>query len=71
MALPDSPWKALSLVSLIGADLAICTVGGVWLGRKADLYFGTPPWFMIIGLLLGIVIGVLTIIPIVKKHLGE
>jgi ATP synthase protein I len=68
---PESPWKALSLVSIIGADLAVCTLIGVWIGNKLDMYFTTAPWLMIVGVLLGIGAGMMTIIPIVKRFLGD
>jgi ATP synthase protein I len=68
---PESPWKALSLVGLIGADLAGCTVAGVWIGQKMDMYFDTDPWWMVVGLLIGLVSGLVTIIPIIKRFLGD
>jgi len=67
----DSPWKALSLVSIIGIDIALCTSLGVWLGRKADLYFHTSPILMIVGLFIGLGIGIMMIVPLMKKYLGE
>ncbi len=67
---PSSPWKAVSLVSLIGLDIAICTILGAWVGRKVDMYFGTAPWWMIVGLLLGMCLGMLTLIPIIRRFLG-
>lgn len=68
---PASPWKALSLVSIIGVDLAVCTTIGVWVGRKVDMYFDTAPWLMIVGLFLGMGAGVLSIIVIIKRFLGD
>jgi ATP synthase protein I len=67
----NSPWKALSLVSIIGLDLAVSTLISVWLGNKVDHYLGTSPWFVIIGIFIGITFGILMIIPIIKKFLGE
>ena len=37
----------------IGMQLAIAVVGFFFLGRWLDTIFGTAPWLMIIGLLLG------------------
>jgi ATP synthase protein I len=68
---PESPWKALSLVSLIGADLAGCTIIGIWIGQKLDMYFHTDPWWMVVGLFIGLASGLLTIIPIIKRFLGD
>ncbi|QZT34174.1 AtpZ/AtpI family protein [Caldalkalibacillus thermarum TA2.A1] len=63
------PWRALSVVSLIGIDLAACTVIGYWLGRQADQWLGTEPLGLIIGVLAGLGAGILSIIPVVKKFL--
>lgn len=68
---PASPWRALSLVTIISLNLAVSTLVGVWVGNKLDRYFSTSPWLMIVGVLLGIGAGLVTIIPIVKKFLGD
>jgi ATP synthase protein I len=68
---PQSPWKALSLVTVIGMDIVICIMAGVWLGRKADQYFGMAPWGMVAGVMIGIGVGVIIIIPLIKKLLKE
>jgi ATP synthase protein I len=68
---PASPWKALSLVGLIGTDLAVCTLIGVWIGQKVDMYFDTAPWWMIVFLFLGIGTGLVTIVPMIKRFLGD
>lgn len=71
LANPQSPWKAISLVSVIGMDLAVGTLIGVWLGRKLDNYFGSAPWGTVGGVFLGMALGVLISIPIIKKFLGD
>lgn len=71
MSRPMSPWKALSLVSIIGIDLAMCTVIGYWLGHKVDSWFHTAPWGLISGVLLGLTAGVFSIIPVIKKYVGD
>lgn len=68
---PTSPWKALSAVTLIGIDLAVCTFIGYWLGQKADAWLETSPLWMIAGVFLGLAAGVFSIIPVVKKYLGD
>ncbi|EGL81800.1 hypothetical protein CathTA2_2815 [Caldalkalibacillus thermarum TA2.A1] len=69
MVASKPPWRALSVVSLIGIDLAACTVIGYWLGRQADQWLGTEPLGLIIGVLAGLGAGILSIIPVVKKFL--
>lgn len=71
MANPQSPWKAVSLVSLIGTNLVICTLLGVWLGRRLDELWGTAPWMLVTGVLLGMAVGVLVTIPVMKRFLGD
>lgn len=71
LANPQSPWKAISLVSVIGMDLAIGTLIGVWLGRKVDNFLGSAPWGTVGGVFLGMALGVFISIPIIKKFLGD
>ncbi|WP_134702508.1 AtpZ/AtpI family protein [Ammoniphilus sp. YIM 78166] len=71
MANPQSSWKAVSLVSLIGTNLVICTLLGVWLGRRLDEQWGTAPWMLVMGVLLGMAVGVLVTIPVMKRFLGD
>jgi ATP synthase protein I len=58
----------------IGMQLAIAVVGFFFLGRWLDDIFGTTPWLMIIGLLLGTAGGFISffrsVISMVKKE-GE
>jgi ATP synthase protein I len=65
----DNPWRAITLVSLIGADLAVCVIAGVYLGRYVDSLLATKPWFMMIGLLAGLGIGVYSVYRIVRGYL--
>jgi F0F1-type ATP synthase assembly protein I len=56
----------------IGMQLAIAVVGFFFLGRWLDDMFGTAPWLMIIGLLLGTAGGFISffrsVISMVKKE---
>lgn len=65
----QSPWKGLSLVSVIGFDIAIGTYVGVWLGKKADAYFHSAPLGLIGGVFVGMALGLLVAIPVIKKLL--
>jgi len=64
----ESPWKALSLVTLIGIDIAFCTVLGYWIGGKVDQWLGSAPVGLIIGVFVGLIAGILSMIPVVKKY---
>ncbi len=62
----ENPWRALALVSAIGIDLAICVIAGVWVGNWLDGRLGSEPLFLIIGILLGLTVGILVIIRLIK-----
>jgi len=65
----DNPLKAITLVSLIGVDMAVCVIAGVYLGRYIDGLLATKPWFMMLGLLLGLTVGVYSVYRIVRQYL--
>lgn len=52
----DASWQ------LIGAVL-LCTFGGWWLDKR----FGTAPWLLVTGALLGLAAGMLTFIRVVMR----
>ncbi len=65
----DNPWQAIIFVSLIGVDLAVCVLAGFWLGQYIDRVYGTNPWFMIVGLFLGLGTGVYSVYRLVRAYL--
>ncbi|RKD23061.1 hypothetical protein BEP19_12610 [Ammoniphilus oxalaticus] len=67
----QSPWKGLSLVSVIGMDVGIGTYVGVWLGKKVDVYLNSAPWGLVGGVFVGVATGVLVAVPIIKRLLGD
>ncbi|WP_200760611.1 AtpZ/AtpI family protein [Effusibacillus dendaii] len=66
---PNNPYRAIGVVSAIGTDLAACLIGGVYLGRWVDGYFGTAPAFLLIGLFVGLATGIYSMIQLVKRFL--
>ncbi|MFD2171751.1 AtpZ/AtpI family protein [Tumebacillus lipolyticus] len=54
----NEAWRAFGLVSAIGLDLAICTIGGTFLGRFLDGLLGTSPWLLLVGIILGLAVGI-------------
>jgi len=66
----DNPLVAAALVGALGVDVAVCIVGGYWIGRVCSNRFGGNEW-MIGGLLVGLAVGILSAILIVKKVLED
>ncbi|EJL40343.1 hypothetical protein BAG01nite_25070 [Brevibacillus agri] len=65
----DNPWRAITLVTLIGVDMAVCVVAGVFLGKYLDGLFATNPLFLMVGLLAGLGIGVYSVYRIIRGYL--
>jgi ATP synthase protein I len=41
----------------LGVTFVVTIGGGAWLGSWADKHFGTTPWLLVTGAILGIVVG--------------
>jgi len=52
-----SAWTALAELSSIGIAMVLATVIGLVGGYYADLWLGTKPWLLLIGLGFGIAAG--------------
>ncbi|WP_411502910.1 AtpZ/AtpI family protein [Brevibacillus centrosporus] len=65
----DNPGRAITLVTLIGVDMAICVIAGVFLGKYLDGLFASNPLFLMIGLLAGLGIGVYSVYRIIRGYL--
>ncbi|ANE48856.1 hypothetical protein SY83_10695 [Paenibacillus swuensis] len=63
----QSPWRAISLVSLIGADLVVCVLIGFFLGKYVSDLMGDMPIFIAAGVILGLAVGILSIVYILKR----
>lgn len=64
-------WRAAVVVSVIGLDLAVFFLLGVALGRWLDRMFHTAPLFLIAGILAGLAGWVLSLLPLVKRLVGD
>jgi len=62
-----STWKALGELSSLGMMLVAATVIGLGAGYYADRWLGTKPWLTLIGLVLGIVAGFVSLFRTVNK----
>jgi ATP synthase protein I len=58
--------RAFGLISAIGVDMAACTIGGTVLGKWLDSLWGTSPWLMLLGILVGLTGGVLGVIKLIN-----
>ena len=62
----QSSWKALAELSTVGITLVLSTVIGLVGGYYADRWLGTKPWLLLIGLLVGIAAGFVSLFRAVK-----
>ncbi len=61
--------KAMAVTSMIGTEMAITVTLGYFIGKRLDSMFGSDPWIMVAGILLGVAAGTWGIINIVKRFL--
>lgn len=66
-----NPWRAFAKFGVIGIELAVCIVAGLFAGRWLDNIMGTEPVFLIIGILCGVLIGIISMIFLIKQYLGD
>lgn len=62
-----SPYRTYGIVSMIATDMAVTVVGGLYVGKWLDSLWGTSPWLMLTGIILGLVAGIMGIIEITKR----
>ena len=62
----DNPWRAAGLVGAMGLNVALCVFAGYWAGANLG---GTSGW-IITGLTLGLIVGILACVALVKAVLG-
>jgi F0F1-type ATP synthase assembly protein I len=55
MRLDPQTLQAIQLVSGLGCSIAVCLGGGILAGFWADQRLHTKPWFVLAGILLGLV----------------
>jgi F0F1-type ATP synthase assembly protein I len=49
--------KAVGPYLDLGVTFVVAIGGGAWLGHWADQQWGTDPWLLLVGAILGIVVG--------------
>lgn len=64
---PLNPFRAAVLVSIVGADLAICLLAGYYGGGYVDKWLGTDMLWSLIGLIIGLFAGIISVIVLINK----
>lgn len=65
------PMRAVGLVGGLGFVLAATTALGAWGGRYLDDRWGTGPWLMLVGTLLGMGAGFFEVFSTMRRVGGE
>lgn len=55
----------------VGIQLVAAIGGGVWIGHFVDKKFGTTPWFLLLGILLGTMGGFYNLYVLLKREKGR
>ncbi|WP_127581072.1 AtpZ/AtpI family protein [Paenibacillus koleovorans] len=64
----DNPWRAVGLVSAIGADLIICMLAGYFGGSYVSRWQGDQPIWIVVGIMTGFIVGVFSIYLIIRFY---
>ena len=67
MAAEPSPWRPLLSLAGVGMTLVIATAGATVGGYFADRWLGSPPWFTLIGIAVGIAAGALELVRSLRR----
>lgn len=54
MSMNGKPFRGIAITTTILSYLSGSTIVGIFSGRWLDSYFGTSPWFLLVGLLIGL-----------------
>lgn len=72
MSMKDGhPWQALAVIGVIGIDLTVSLLIGLWVGKKVDQWLNTGVVFMMIGMFVGFAAGIWSVIHLLKPFLGD
>ncbi len=64
-------WRAIAMASAIGADLVVCMVAGYMLGWFLQWWFGGNPIWLVIGIMIGFIAGVIGLIWLLRYYLED
>jgi len=66
-----SLFRAFTLTTTMGTEIAIAVAAGYFGGRYLDSLFNTGPWLLLVGVLLGLAVGVMGVYLTLMKFLKE
>lgn len=64
-------WRIAAAVSSMGMEIVLLSLGGAWLGKKLDVVWGTKPFMLLLGVLLGLGFGFISAIYTLRALLKE
>ena len=67
----DNPWRAAGMVGIMGLDIALCLFIGFWIGDLAKDRFGGSQIWIIGGIGLGLAIGIISVVYLIKNVLED
>lgn len=68
---PAGYWRTAGELGTLGLSFVLALVIGTWLGLKADAAFGTSPWGMLVGFVLGFAAAILNVVRITRRAFGD
>ena len=68
---PSGYWRTAGELGTLGLSFVLALVIGTWLGLKADATFGTNPWGMLVGFVLGFAAAVLNVVRITRRAFND
>ncbi len=72
MADQQDPFQeGVSIAARIGLELVVATAAGAFLGYLLDSWWGSRPWVMVVGLLLGAAAGLRSVYGLVSPDRGR
>jgi F0F1-type ATP synthase assembly protein I len=66
-----NPWRIIGMIGSLGMEIVVLSIGGTWLGNKLDAVWGTKPFMLLIGVLLGLGLGFVSAIFTLKAFAKE
>ncbi|MVP01493.1 MULTISPECIES: AtpZ/AtpI family protein [Paenibacillus] len=67
----DNPWKAAGMVGAIGIDIAFCMIAGYAIATYLVNRFGGSKAWIAGGLMIGLFVGIVSVVMLLKKFLEE